>query len=164
MKQTAINHLLASAMADPRQVSCLEDEKEALKQALEGHCHEAEQAHKYYVDTAKECGEEWAEIAELDGKSTLTDEEQERLAAKKINCDFSRLPNEQTCSIFGPVSAAGFYLLPSEIKSRHLRYCEPCDYVLYLLDERIGPKNTEHTISYITQYILNLPDWVRRVD
>ena len=83
-KQTAINHLLASAMADPRQVSCLEDEKEALKQALEGHRHEAEQAHKYYVDTAKECGEEWAEIAELDGKSTLTDEEQERLAAKKI--------------------------------------------------------------------------------
>ena len=76
-KQTAINRLLASATADPRQVSCLEDEKEALKQALEGHRHEAEQAHKYYVVTAKECGEEWAEITELEGKLTLTDEEQE---------------------------------------------------------------------------------------
>ena len=36
--------------------------------------------------------------------------------------------------------------------------------VVYLLDERIGPKNTDHTISYTTHYISNLPDWVRRVD
>ena len=35
--------------------------------------------------------------------------------------------------------------------------------VVYLLDERIGPKNTDHTISYTMHYISNLPDWVRRV-
>ena len=34
---------------------------------------------------------------------------------------------------------------------------------VYLFDERIGPKNTDHTISYLTDYISHLPPWVKRV-
>jgi len=34
---------------------------------------------------------------------------------------------------------------------------------VYLFDEHVGPKNTDHTISYLTNYISHLPPWVRRV-
>ena len=37
---------------------------------------------------------------------------------------------------------------------------------VYIFDERVGPKNTDHTLSYITHYLLKqakLPSWVRRI-
>ena len=34
---------------------------------------------------------------------------------------------------------------------------------IYLFDERVGPKTTDHTLSYLSDFILNLPDWVRRI-
>ena len=34
---------------------------------------------------------------------------------------------------------------------------------VYLFDERVGPKNTDHTISYFNNYISKLPSWVRCV-
>ena len=34
---------------------------------------------------------------------------------------------------------------------------------VYLFDERISPKNTDHTVSYLTHYLAGLPDFVRRV-
>ena len=32
----------------------------------------------------------------------------------------------------------------------------------YLFDERVGPKNTDHTVSYITHFIGTLPQWIQR--
>ena len=37
------------------------------------------------------------------------------------------------------------------------------DSTVYLLDERVGPKNTDHTISYLTHYISQLPSWIHRI-
>ena len=34
---------------------------------------------------------------------------------------------------------------------------------VYLFDGKVGPKNTDHTISYPSHYISQLPDWMRRV-
>ena len=34
---------------------------------------------------------------------------------------------------------------------------------VYLFDETVGPKNTDHTVSYITDFLETLPDWIHRV-
>ncbi len=35
---------------------------------------------------------------------------------------------------------------------------------VYLFDEMVGPKNTDHTdVSYLTDYFSELPDWIHRV-
>ena len=34
---------------------------------------------------------------------------------------------------------------------------------VYLFDERVGPKNTDHTVSYLTHFISQLPPWLRRI-
>lgn len=35
--------------------------------------------------------------------------------------------------------------------------------MVYLFDEHAGLKNTDHTTSYLTDYISKLPDWIQRV-
>ena len=35
--------------------------------------------------------------------------------------------------------------------------------MVYLFNERIGPKSTDHTVSYLTDYVQRLPNWVRRI-
>ena len=69
--------------------------------------------------------------------------------------------------ILGPVSAAGFYLLHQKVSHDIYGIVNHAtnSSVVCLLDERIGPKNTDHMISYTMHYISNLPDpdWVRRV-
>ena len=34
---------------------------------------------------------------------------------------------------------------------------------VYLFDERVGLKNSDHTISSLSDYIAKLPPWIRRV-
>ena len=34
---------------------------------------------------------------------------------------------------------------------------------IYLFDERVGPKNTDHTVSYVSHFISQLPEWIRRI-
>ena len=34
---------------------------------------------------------------------------------------------------------------------------------VYLFNETVGPKNTDHTISYLSDYLSKLPTWVRRI-
>ncbi len=54
-KQTIINRLLATASADPNEISLLENDKISLNQALEDHRHKAAEAHKYYILTLQNC-------------------------------------------------------------------------------------------------------------
>lgn len=32
-----------------------------------------------------------------------------------------------------------------------------------LFDERVGPKNTDHTLSYLTDFTSKLPNWIWRI-
>ena len=34
---------------------------------------------------------------------------------------------------------------------------------VYIFDKIIGPKNTDHTVSYLTHYLTSLPDFVHRL-
>ena len=34
---------------------------------------------------------------------------------------------------------------------------------VYLFDERIGPKNTDHTVSYLGDFISKSAPWIKRV-
>ena len=34
---------------------------------------------------------------------------------------------------------------------------------VYIFDERLGPKNSDHTISYLNHYLSEIPSWIKRV-
>lgn len=82
-KQTAINCLLQSTNADPDEVKRLEDEVTALKQTLENHRKEAQESHKYYTEVIANCSSEWKEMAKLEEKSTLSEDEKVRLVREE---------------------------------------------------------------------------------
>ena len=152
-KRTTINRLLASASADASLISRLEDEKRAINQAFERHRHEAEQAHKYYVGTTKKCGDEWAEITELEGRLSLKDEEEERLTVMNvvISADYqmSKLVPYWGLS---PQPGSTYYLQKLSHDIYGVVNHATNSSAVYLLDERVGPKNIDHTIPYTTHY------------
>ena len=165
-KQTAIDRLLAAAATDPGEISRLEDEKTSFKQALERHRHEAEKVHKYYVEATKSCRAEWATITELHGRSSRTTEGEERSTVMKK---------------FNLVLAVGYQMsklvpywgLSPQPGSTYLQKLTHDIYgivnhatnisAVYVFDERVGPKKTDHTISCTSHCLSSLPDWVRRV-
>ena len=65
------------------EVKKIEDDITSIKQSLENQCQEAQGAHKYYMDVTKRCKKEWDEIQELEAKSTLSNDEREKLATLK---------------------------------------------------------------------------------
>ena len=166
-KQTTINCLLAAAATDPSEISCLEDENRSFEESLERHRHEAEESHKDYVEATKKCGKEQAEITELEGKTSLTSEEQ-RLTVTKykftivLSTDYQMSKQVPYCGL-SPQPGSTYYLYKLTHDIYGIMNLATNRYAVYLFDERVGPKNRDHTISYTSDYIANLPDWIRRV-
>ena len=139
-----------------------------LKQALEFHRHQAQQSHKYYIDTTKKCRQEWEEITQLEGKASLTDEEKAALAVMRNKFTLVVSADYQMSKLvpywgMAPQPGSTYYLQKLNHDVYGIVNHATDSSAVYLFDERIGPKNTDHTISYTTQYISKLPDWVCRV-
>lgn len=157
-KQTAINRLRASASSDPSDIQGLEDEMKSMKEALEVHRQESKDAHKYFVDVTKKCSEEWKEISELEAKLPhLSSDEEEKLAVLKhkfnlvLSADYQMgklIPN------WGQSAQPGstYYLQKLHHDILGIVNHASGSSAVYLFDERAGPKNTDHTISYLTHY------------
>lgn len=135
--------------------------------ALEDHRHKAAEAHKYYVDCTKLCAEEWKEIADLEGRSLLPEEYEHLIAMKRkfsvvLSADYQM---SKLVPYWGASSQPGstYYLQKLSHDIYGIVNHATNNSKVYLFDERIGPKNTDHTISYTTHYISTLPSWVRRV-
>jgi len=149
-------------------VKRLEDEIKSVQEDLETHRQEAQKSHEYYTEACTRCASEWKEITTLDEKSHLSEEEAKKLRSLKnkfnivISADYqmgklvpywglSAQPGSTyylqklNHDIFGIVNHA------TDVSS------------VYLFDEQVGPKNTNHTISYLSNWISKLPDWIHRV-
>jgi len=166
-KQTTINRLLQSSNADADEVKQMESDIKSLRQTLEKHCQEAQKSHEYYIEVSKRCTSEWKEISELSKKSNLNEE------AQKLECLKNKF--NLVCSADYQMGKLipywGFTAQPSSTyylqKLNHdvfgiINHASNSSSV-YVFDERVGPKNTDHTISYLSNFFLKLPDWVRRI-
>ena len=167
-KQTTINRLLQSSTADPDDVKTLEDEMAAIKETLETHRQEAQVSHKFFIDTTARCCAEWKEISDLQGKPVLSNEEREELKSLRNSFNLVVSADYQMSKLvpywgLSPQPGSTYYLQ----KLNHdifgiVNHAQNSSSV-YLFDERVGPKNTDHTISYLCDYFSKLPTWLRRV-
>lgn len=167
-KQTTINRLLQSANASAEDIKKLEEELKSLKEDNENHRDDARMSHEHYVEAKSRCSKEWLEITSLEQKGALTEEEKVKLEQMKTRFDLVLCADYQMCKLvpFWGCSAqpgSTYYLQ----KLNHdifgiVNHGSGCSTV-YLFDERVGPKNTDHTISYLNHYISKLPAWVQRV-
>ncbi len=147
----------------------LEDEIRCLKQQNENHRAETNQSHVYFVEVTKRCSSEWAEITSLEQKeTTLSDEEKATLDGLKSKFNLVLSADFQMSKL------VPYWGLSAQPGSTY--YLQKLNHDVfgivnhgsnlstgYLFDERVGPKNTDHTVSHLTDYISHLPAWIRRI-
>lgn len=167
-KQTTVNRLLQSCTADSEEVKKIDEEITSLKHDLENHRQQAEKAHTYHVDVTKRCKAEWEEMEKLEAKSILSDSEKQRFAVLRNGFNLVISADYQMAKIvpyWGLTAQPGctYYLQKLSHDVFGIVDHSTGKSTVYLLDERLGPKNTDHTVSYITDFINKCAPWIKRV-
>ena len=167
-KQTTINRLVQSSNADADEVKQMDSDIKSLRKNLETHCQEAQKSHDYYIEVSKRCTSEWNEISELSKKSTLSEEEAQKLESLKNKFNLVCSADYQMGKL---IPYWGCTAQPSSTyylqKLNHdvfgiINHASNLSSV-YVFDERVGPKNTDHTVSYLADFFSKLPDWICRI-
>ena len=156
--------------ASEGEIRALQSTKENLQEELREHKDVATKSREYYKGSTDECKEQWSAITQLTNKYVLSRSEREDLERKKhgftltISADYQQsklVPSlgktEQPGSTYylQKVSHDIFGIVDHSEKS-----------TVYLFDEQIGPKNTDHTISFLAHYWRTLSQqhpWIRRL-
>ena len=140
----------------------------ALKQSLERHRQESEGAHKYFMDITKKCSKEWAEIVELEGRLPELTGDEEKLEVMKHKFNLVLAADYQMGKLVpywgqSPQPGSTYYQQKLNHDVFGIVNHATGSSAVYVFDERVGPKTTDHTVSYITHYLGTLPDWLRRI-
>ena len=170
-KQTTLNRLIQAAASTTEELKQLEDEISSCKDNLEKHRMEANKSHEYFVEATQKCTAQFKRIAELEAKETLDSDESEELSVLKLRFDLVISVDYQMSKLLpqwgeSPQPGSTYYLQKLSHDLFGIVNHATDRSTVYIFDERIGPKNTDHTLSFIFHYITTqgkLPSWIRRV-
>ena len=157
-KQTTLNRLIQAAASTPEELKELESELSSCKDNLEKHREEANKSHDYFVEVTQKCTTQFKRIAELETKETLDSDESEELSVLKLRFDLVISVDYQMSKLLphwgdSPQPGSTYYLQKLSHDLFGIVNHATNRSTIYLFDERVGPKNTDHTLSLITDYI-----------
>ena len=120
-------------------------------------------SHKYFMDVTKRCTTEWKRIEELTAKDT-----QRSVSCAEAQVHLVIAADYQMCKLvpywgLSPQPGSTYSLQKLNHDVFGIVNHATTKSTVYLCDERYGPKNTDHTLSYITHYLSGLPKFVRRL-
>ena len=155
--QAVMNRLKQSGNANESELRMHENTKHHLEEQIRQHKEAATKSREYYKTCQEKCKTSWSEIVRLTNKSHRTAVEREELESLQhcftltISADYQQsklIPSwgktEQPSSTYylQKVSHDVFGIVDHRQDKS----------TIYLFDERIGPKNTDHTISLMMHY------------
>ena len=157
-QRTTLNRIRQSGSSSEEDQKAIEEEIKRLDDLHKKHEADATLSLEHYHEVTKRCQTQWRKILELEGKELRTECEEQELKALKdgfilaLSADYQMgklLPS--WCKSPQPSSTYYFKKLSCDILgiSDHREGHAST----YIFDERVGPKNTDHTISYILHYI-----------
>lgn len=163
-----MNRLQQGAQASSEDLDKLSEELKQLQDQHEDHKTIAQEGHTYHLDLLKRCSEQWDKITSLAQKEMLTKEEEQTLCDLKNQFTVVLCADHQMAKLvpyWGMSAQPGstYYLQKLSNDLFGIVDHSSGSSTVYMFDERAGPKNTDHTISYLTNFISTLPVWVRRV-
>lgn len=168
--QAVKNRLQQSGNASEADLRGLEEERKQLDGNLIEHKAVATRAREYYKACMQKCQKQWRDIKEYNEKGSLTQEEREELTILQhcftlvISADYQQsklIPN------WGATEQPGstYYLQKVSHDIFGIVDHREDKSTVYTFDERIGPKNTDHTVSFLTMYWRSISQqypWLRR--
>ena len=146
-KRMSLTRLMQSGSSLEESQAQLQSDMTELERELQVHREVAMKSHEYYRTE-----EEESELTRLHHKFTLLLSADYQMSKLVPYWGLPPQPGSTyyfqklSCDIFGIVD-----------------HCEG-QATIYLFDETVGPKNTDHTVSYLTNYLQkSLPPWLKRV-
>ena len=133
--------------------------------------HQVDYCDKYYREMKERCSTQWKKIVELEQLPSLSSEQSDELQHLKntftlvVSADYQmnkllpywgRSPQPGSTYYLQKISYDNLGIVDHRNEKGHL----------YLFSELIGPKNTNHTFSYLLHYLKStdkVPRWIKRV-
>ena len=155
--QAIRNRLLQSGSASVGDIENLQKQKESCEEEMKTHREHAQKSREYYQKTTKTCNTEWKRISSLLEKPHLTEDENSELRILQhcftlvVSADYQQA---KLIPFWGESEQPGstYYLQKVSIEvfgiSDHRNNTGHID----LFEEQLTPKNTDHTLSFLTKY------------
>ena len=169
--QAVQNRLLQSGNASEGEIKNLEKQKENCEEEMKEHREHAQKSREYYQKTTKACNTEWEKISSFFRNPHLTEDQKSELKILQhcftlvISADYQQA---KLIPFWGESEQPGstYYLHKVSIEvfgiSDHRNNTGHID----LFEEQLTPKNTDHTLSFLTNYwenIIEVYPWMRRL-
>ena len=169
--QAITNWLQQSGNASESELRAQEERRQQLKEERKQHKEDATKARVFYKDSVDKCKSSWSDIMQLTKKHPLTAGEKENLESQKhcftltISTDYQQ---SKLVPSWGRTEQPGstYYLQKVSHDIFGINDHREEQGMVYLFDERIGPKNTDHTVSFLSQYWETVSDqhpWIKRL-
>ena len=160
-KQTTLNRIRQSGSATEEEQAKLLEEIAQLNKNLDAHKEHAQKSHTYYHEVVQRSFKEMENI-----QQQTTD-----LETVKHNFTLVLSADYQMQKLvpywgFSPQPGSTYYLQKLSHDILGIVNHSTGKTQLYIFNETVGPKNTDHTVSYLQHYICQsgkVPSWVRRV-
>ena len=116
----------------------------------------ATKSREYYKSTTDKCKQQWKKIEQLTNQPVLSRREKELATTKHcftatISADFQQ---SKLIPSWGKTEQPGstYYLQKVSHNLFGIVDHSTDESVMYIFDERIGPQNTDHTLSFMTLF------------
>lgn len=150
-KQTTLNHIRQTGSSSALEQQQLQEEMKTLRDSLEDHRKKAQRSHEDYISLTERCKKEMEKINTLDEKTDRSREEEDELVRlKKFVSQMSKLIPSWG---YSPQPGSTYYLQKLSHDILGIVNHSDNSSAIYIFDEHAAPKNTDHTISYITDYL-----------
>ena len=168
---TIIRRMRESGNANPSTLRDCEQELLSFESNVLQHKTDAQSARSHYKEAIEKCKTSWKRIEELSNKSELVPEEQEELDRLQhcfslvLSADFQQ---SKLVPHWGKTQQPGqtYYLIKFSNNIFGITDHRNGNNSVFLFGEELSPKNTDHTISFLHQYISNTKavyPWMSRV-
>jgi hypothetical protein len=169
--QAISNRMQQSGSASAVEMRATESTKADLEEELRKHKDTATKAREFYKASTDRCKQQWEKITQLTTKVVLSRSEKDELESAKhcythtISADYQQ---SKLIPSWGRTEQPGSTYYLQKVSHDILGIVDHSveKSTVYIFDERIGPKNTDHTISFLTHYwnmFSQQHPWMRRL-
>ena len=170
-QKTILQHLRHSGDSSNEILQEHEDLQRKAELELQEHKKKAQEALEHYKFMIGKCKCDWQAIVSLASKENLDESDQRQLEALKqlfvlvLSADYQM---SKLIPFWGSSTQPGMTYYQRKVSHDPFGIVDHLDDSNYVsvFDERVGPKNTDHTVSLLSHYLFHsglVPQWVKCV-